>query len=145
MRYADNRNNVTAAMLDLENRSLRNLPGDFTRLIYLASTRDYNDGHYYHEGLSRAFTPEAAESALAAWHSRLFEKVALLSLEELLKELDTYISAAHLRGTELLASWQALEPYRVAVPLGSDPLARAIFFSNVRIALAILETQQLGN
>ena len=42
---------VQAAYDDLLNRSLSKISCDLARLIYLASTRDYNTGTYHHDGL----------------------------------------------------------------------------------------------
>src|SRR6266404_4882280 len=45
------RMDVEAAREDLNNRTLARIGLEFGRLIYLASTRDYNTGRYYHDGL----------------------------------------------------------------------------------------------
>lgn len=136
---------VEATVEDLENRTLNSIQGDFTRLIYLASMRDYNTGRYHHEGLARVFTVEAAEAALAICHRRVFERLALRSIEDLLYEIQAYVASSRTCAPELLANWQALEPYRVTVPLASDPLQAAVFCSNIRIALAVLESQPPAN
>ncbi len=48
---------VQDAYDDLLNRSLSRISCELGRLIYLASTRDYNTGNYYHEGLASRFSP----------------------------------------------------------------------------------------
>ncbi len=144
MPLADTAKNMDAAVLDVENRSLSNIHGGFAQLIYLASTRDYNTGRYYHEGLATRYTGETVEEALAVCHRRVFEKLALVSLEELLSEITRYIRSSRVEASELLRTWQALEPYRVAVPFGCDRLTVEVFFSNVRIALAILRSQRIA-
>ena len=53
------------AIDDLKNRTIAGIAGDIGRLIYLASTRDYNTGRYYHAGLASRFTEEVASNALA--------------------------------------------------------------------------------
>ena len=55
---------VRKAYDDLERRTLSGMPGDFARLIYLASTRDYNSGMYHHEGLAARYGIEQAREAL---------------------------------------------------------------------------------
>ena len=56
------------AVRDLQNRTLDRLDGDFAKLVYLASTRDYNTGRYAHDGLSFRFSEPVAERVLAAAH-----------------------------------------------------------------------------
>ena len=43
---------VQEAYEDLLQRSLSRIPCDLGRLLYLASTRDYNTGNYHHDGLA---------------------------------------------------------------------------------------------
>jgi rhamnogalacturonyl hydrolase YesR len=50
---------VLAAADDLRRRTLVELTRPLERLIYLASTRDYNTGLYYHQGLAARFSEEA--------------------------------------------------------------------------------------
>jgi len=47
---------------DLLHRTLSRISCDLGRLIYLASTRDYNTGNYYHEGLATLAFPSGAGS-----------------------------------------------------------------------------------
>ena len=42
---------------------------------------------------------------------------------------------------DFLRTWRELEPYRVAVPVGTDSLVAQFLFSNLKVALAILEHQ----
>ena len=55
---------VQAAYDDLLKRSLSKVSCDLARLIYLASTRDYNTGAYHHDGLASRFRADAASKAL---------------------------------------------------------------------------------
>ena len=126
-----------AAVEDLKHRTLPAIPGEVARLVYLASTRDYNTGHYYHDGLAFSFTEEVAGMALAACHQEVFERLAFTSLEELVQHLDHYVTSTG-PPREVLETWTKLEPYRVALPLDCDPLSAKLFLSNLRTALAIL-------
>ncbi len=134
--------NVEAAAEDLQNRTLAQIPGELARLVYLASTRDYNTGRYYHDGLAFRFTEEVAASALAVCHRETFRRLALSSLEEVVQQLESFLRVALVPPTAILEVWKKLEPYRVAIPLDCDPLLAELFFSNIRIALAILETRR---
>jgi hypothetical protein len=133
---------VQAAYDDLLQRSLAKLPGDLARLIYLASTRDYNTGTYHHDGLAARFRPDAASKALEIAHRQIFYRVSSFSLEELVKELELYLNSSHESAVEILRTWQKLEPYRVAVPVEVNPAVARLFLSNVKLALAVWRLRQ---
>jgi hypothetical protein len=135
LKHAD----VEAARENLQTRTLDRIPGDFARLVYLASTRDYNSGEYYHEGLARRFTPKAARGALACCHEDVFRRLALCSVKELVAELETYVRSTRLPFCEVLHAWQRLQPYRVTIPVDCSALTARLFTANVRAALAILQ------
>jgi hypothetical protein len=130
---------VEDALRDLECRTLAGLGGDFARLVYLASTRDYNSGRYEHDGLSFRFTKQVAEEALTAAHREVFVSLALSTLKNLVAELQQYIRSGCAQPAELLTSWTDSEAYRVLPPAKDDPLTVKLFMSNVKIALAIVE------
>jgi hypothetical protein len=133
---------VQAAYDDFLQRSLAKLPGDLARLIYLASTRDYNSGVYHHDGLAARFRPEAASKALEIAHRDIFCRLAACSLEQLVEELELYLNASHESPVDVLRIWQKLEPFRVAIPLDVNPALARLFLSNVRLALAIWRHRQ---
>ena len=137
-RYID----VEPAVTDLRNRTLSRLPGDFSRLVYLASSRDYNTGQYYHDGLTFHFSQNVASNAMAMCHREIFDRLVYASLEELIEELRNYISSTDERPEEFLRSWKQLESYRVTIPSECDELEAEVFLSNVKMALAILQTRQ---
>jgi hypothetical protein len=127
---------------DLQHRTLSGIPCDLARLIYLASTRDYNSGTYHHEGLAVRYGPESARVALRAAHKDVFYKLMALSLEGLVSELDTYVRSTREAATGIVLAWQELEPYRVAVPMEVDRTMVLLFLSNVRLALEVLRLRQ---
>jgi hypothetical protein len=133
---------VANAADDLRRRTLSHFERPLDRLIYLASTRDYNTGIYYHDGLAAAFGEDAACQALAECHREAFRQVIGSSLRDLVQQVEEYIESVHLTRGAFVAAWQKLEPYRVTVPLESDPLAAEFFFGNLRTALAILDSRQ---
>lgn len=132
---------LAAAIDDLKNHTLSAFPGEMARMVYLSATRDYNTGHYYHDGLALRFSDEVAEAALAACHREVFRKLSACSLEDFSEELTTYIEAAAVPVAQLVEAWRKLEPYRVVIPLDSDPLAAELFYSNLKIALAVLDAR----
>jgi hypothetical protein len=133
---------VQAAYDDLLQRSLAKLRGNLARLIYLASTRDYNTGTYHHDGLAARFRPDAAGKALEIAHRDIFYRLSAYSLEQLVEELELYLNSSHESPADVLQIWQKLEPYRVAIPLDVNPAMARLFLSNVRLALAIWRHRQ---
>src|SRR5215469_8951591 len=87
---------------DLLTRSLSRIPCELGRLIYLASTREYNTGNYYHEGMADRFGPEAAQKALEIAHRQAFYKVSSYSLEVLVEELERYLRSTREEPLECL-------------------------------------------
>lgn len=129
---------IQAAIADLKKRTLPGLPGDIARLVYLAATRDYNSGRYYHEGLAHIYTQEFAARALQECHNDVFQDLVRSSIEDLLGQFELYVSSGCAQADEFIDFWEKIEPYRVAIPLTSDPISAQLFNSNVKIALAIL-------
>jgi hypothetical protein len=136
---------VQEAYDDILRRTLSKLPCDLGRLIYLASTRDYNAGSYHHEGLSNRYSPEVATKALEIAHRQVFYKVSAYSLEELVEEVQTYFRSSREEPQKVLRTWQKLEPFRIAVPVEVNPVVARLFLSNIRLALAIYRFHQERN
>lgn len=135
------RMDVQRAIEDLRSRTLSQMPRALDRLIYLASTRDYNTGLYYHDGLASRFGELAACEALAECHNEAMRELVSSSLEGIVGQMEAYMGTAHTQPGDFVGMWRGLEPYRVAVPVGADPLAAGFLFSNFRIALAILDAR----
>ncbi len=133
---------VRDAVEDLHRRTLSKLPRALDRLVYLASTRDYNTGVYYHDGLASVYGEDAACQALAECHRETFRELIGTSLRELVLQMEDYMASVDLSANRFIAAWKKLEPYRVTVPVESDPLAAEFLFANLRTALAVVETRQ---
>jgi len=142
MNAPDRTTTVEEAYDDLLRRSLSKINGDLARLIYLASTRDYNTGKYHHDGLAAQFQTEVACQALELAHRQIFYRIAARSLEELVGEVELYINSSRQSREDVLQVWQKLEPYRVALPVDVNVAVAQLFVSNVRLALAILRRRQ---
>jgi len=134
---------LQSAYEDLLRRTLASIPCDLARLIYLASTRDYNSGTYHHEGLSARHEPAEAGDALKTAHQEIFFKLASTNLEKLVDELELYVRVSREQPSGLLRTWQQLEPYRVAVPMEADPILVRLFLSNIRLALEVLKHRRI--
>src|SRR5437773_997870 len=106
---------IEPAVRDLRNRTLARLPGDVSRLVYLASSRDLNTGRYSHDGIAFHFSENVASKAMAACHAEIFDRLVYCSLEELIEELQSYISSTAERPGDVLRSWKLLGPYRSTI------------------------------
>ena len=133
---------VQDAYDDLLNRTLSRISCELGRLIYLASTRDYNTGNYYHEGLAGRFSPDVARKALEIAHRQTFYKISAFALEDLVRDLEGYLQASKENPMDFLKTWQKLEPYRVAIPTDVNLTVARLLTSNLRLALAILRFRQ---
>src|ERR1700674_1451697 len=98
--------NVLAAADDLRRRTLVDMTQPLERLIYLASTRDYNTGLYYHDGLALRFSEAAACEALAGCHREAFEELVNASLEELVHELEVYLHSTRVAPNDFIVAWK---------------------------------------
>ena len=136
------KHDVRQAAEDLRKRTLSRFGRPLDRLIYLASTRDYNTGVYYHDGLAAVFSEEIACQALAECHRDAFRELLGSSVENLVGQMEAYMKAGHLTPQMFVVAWKKLEPYRVAVPVESDPLATEFLFGNLKIALEIVARRQ---
>jgi hypothetical protein len=135
------RSDVVAAADDLRRRTLVHLPLTLERMIYLASTRDYNSGLYHHDGLASRYSAEAACEGLADCHRQSFSELLAAPLEDLVRQLQAYAESTQTLASNFVTTWEELEPYRAAVPVGTDPLAAQFVFSNLKVALAIFASR----
>lgn len=133
---------VQDASEDLHRRTLSKLARPLDRLIYLASTRDYNTGMYYHDGLAATYNEDVACQALAECHREAFNELIGTSLRDLVQQMEDYMASVQLSADKFISAWKKLEPYRVTVPVESDPLAAEFLFANLRTAVAIVEMRQ---
>jgi hypothetical protein len=133
---------INTAYEDLVRRTLGGIPCDLARLIYLASTRDYNNGVYHHEGLAARYGTESARVALRAAHKDIFYRLVCLPLEGLVTELETYVRVSREAPGGFIHTWQELEPYSVAIPMDVDSAVVQLFLSNVKLALEVLQVRR---
>jgi hypothetical protein len=128
---------------EIERELLQVIHEEIAQLIFRASTRDYIDGCYRHDSLAFEFSDDLADQALAAYHREVFERVALSPLAELVRQLESYLRSLLLPFSEVLHLWGKHAPYRVLPPSNCDPWLAELFFSNVRVALAILQVRRV--
>jgi hypothetical protein len=131
------------AIQDLENRTLAAIPSALGRLVYLASTRDYNSGDYHHEGFFFRFGADAGAVALETCHQRAFQAVLLVGLQDLTEEIETYMQATGDPAKTMMA-WRRLKAYQLLIPVPCDPVSASLFSSNIQLALGVLVIRGLG-
>jgi hypothetical protein len=117
------------------------LPNDLSRLIFLATLRDNNSGHYFHPDLARRFSECIADRAMLDCHQRIYKQVVALSIEDLTDQLDLYVTTVPAPRERMIESWTKLKAYRATIPIDTDPISTEIFFMKVEVAVAILEAR----
>lgn len=117
------------------------LPTDLSRLIFLATLRDNNSGHYYHPEVARRFSDSLADQAMLACHQQIYRRVVALPLEDLTDELDRYIATVPAPRERMIESWKKLKAYRATIPIDADAVSSDIFYMKVEVAVAILESR----
>ncbi len=134
---------VARVVADFEAKTLEPLKGQFNRLIYLASLRDYNTGRYHHYGLETRYPSEAVHRALHRCHTRVFEELVELSLERQTEDLLGFFNSLKEEPARLVETWQRLRAYQILPPDPCHPLARELFDHNVEIILQVLRQTAL--
>jgi hypothetical protein len=134
--------NMQKAYEDLWTRTLSKFAGDLNRLVYLASTRDYNSGKYHHAGLEVHFGIEAVQRALERAHREVFGKLTRMPLKDLVSEFALYMHSSVESPDDILHAWRTLQPYRIAIPIDVDPQAANLLLSNIKLALEVLHNRR---
>jgi hypothetical protein len=141
---SDGERRLSAVTADILRALSISLPNDLSRLIFLATLRDNNSGHYYHPDVARRFSVETADRAMLACHREIYERVVALALEDLTEQLDAYMATVRVPKARSIESWTKLRAYRATIPMDTDPISAEIFFMKVGVAVAILEARLPG-
>jgi len=124
---------------------LADLPNDLIKLVYLASLRDCNTGHYFHPRISQQNDSTSASHALRLCHEEVFARLMAAPLSEYVTQLGGYICYTHADKARVIDTWKSLPAYRATVPLKASTLDAEFFFASVEAALMVLDGRRLGN
>jgi hypothetical protein len=124
---------------------LADLPNDLIKLVYLASLRDCNTGHYFHPQISQQNDSTSASRALQACHEEIFSRLMATPLSEYVTQLGGYIAYTRADKARVIDTWKSLPAYRATVPLKASSLDAEFFFASIETALIVLSAQRLRN
>jgi hypothetical protein len=124
---------------------LADLPNDLIKLVYLASLRDCNTGHYFHPLISQQNDSTSASHALQLCHEEVFARLMATPLPEYVTQLGGYICYSQVDKARVIDTWRSLPAYRATIPLEASDLDAEFFFTSVEAALAVLDARRLGN
>jgi hypothetical protein len=126
---------------DFTVNTLAGIPGDFARLVYIASLRDLSSGRYQHQGLTALYPEEATQQALQLCHGQIFERILETPLAEQLEDLKNCLGAMEGGLGKAGSHWRRLESYRFLLPEEVPDYLRDLFVSNLGALLEILREQ----
>jgi hypothetical protein len=134
---------VERVVADFQRHTLEAMEGMFNRLIYLASLRDYNTGHYHHYGLESRYSGAAVDEGLRQCHAQAFEALTARPLQEQTQDLLRFFESLKVDRSRLVEVWQRLRAYQMLPPEDCHPLARELFNRNTEIILEVLRATDL--
>ena len=121
---------------DLWGKVLLQIPTVFGRLVFLASLRDGETGHYYHQGLAQSIGSEDAERSICNSHHQIFQQWLRFSLAEQRSDLDEYLN--------LDKSPRYALPYRRLVPPTARDVERQLYLADLETLLELLRFEHGG-
>jgi hypothetical protein len=123
---------------DFTSNTLAAIPGDFGRLIHIATLRDLISGQYKHEGLEALYSAPAVHEALLFCHEQIFQRILETPLERQERLFRDWLSGLQGDSSEIAARWKELEVYRMLIPLGIPEYLRDLFCSDFRMLLELV-------
>lgn len=123
---------------ELWRRTLAQIPSLLSRLIYLASLRDFNTGKYQHFGFAQQVGDRASERTIRRSHTNAFDDWLCLSLPEQREQLDRHLDAAEGDREQILAHWKESPPYLSWVPSQALPAQKDLFRVDLEIVIDLV-------
>jgi hypothetical protein len=131
-RYRRNRRVID----DFTARTLAAIPGDYARLVYVASLREGEQG-YRHDGLAARFPEDSVGEALRFCHEELFARVLEMPLERQEWDLRHCLAGMPAGFWEVVREWRAKCVYQAMVPGDLPDYLGELFCSNVSTLLTL--------
>lgn len=103
---------------DFRTKTLEAMEGQFNRLIYVASLRDYNTARYHHYGLETRYGSEAVDEGLRRCHISVFEGLMALPLQDQARDLVQFFESVKEDPARMIVAWQRLRSFSDAAPGG---------------------------
>lgn len=126
------------AVADIWRNTLSQIPSVFGKLVYLASLRNVNSGHYEHHGLALLFGEEEAHRALKKSHSKAFEEWLSFNIEQQKADLDLYLAGLLEDKRTVIATWLKVAPYHTLVPTNVRGVERKLYVSDLTALIELL-------
>ena len=134
---------LTRVVETVQMNTLETMDGHFSRLIYLASLRDYNTARYHHYGLENSYESDAVDEGLRQCHTKVFEELMALPLQDQTRDLIQFFESLKEDRARMIEAWRRLRSYQVLPPENCHPLARQLFDDNIEMILRILRETDL--
>lgn len=115
-------------------RILATIPTLFGRLVYLASLRDPNTGHYSHEQLSLFLADGDLDRTVSRFHYRVFFEWLSYNLADQKSDLGEYLT---LTGAPRYSSF-----YRSLVPMAACDVEQSLYITDLETLLELLRVER---
>jgi len=127
-----------AVIEDFAANTLSRIPGDVSRLLHVASLRDFATGRYCHDGLAALYSEPVVNEALRLCHEQLFERILETPLQHQEAEIRTCFQGFAAQPPETARCWREHEFYKCLIPSGVPVYLRELFCSNFKVLLDLI-------
>ncbi len=127
---------------DLWGKTIDQIPNPFARLVYLASLRNPETGHYEYWPMAQVVDEETVDRILDESHQRALEVWLSLGLEEQKICLDSYLSvAAQDRQAAVVETWISKALPDDFVPRSAWDVERQLYALDLGVLLNLMHAE----